>query len=579
MADDDTKPASSELPDSPGDHKLTLGADNKLALVLDVPVDEVTLLEDRARVVRRAKVELSAGFSRVRIDGVAPVLSDKTLVGQILDSEKPEVAAAGTEVVDAQVLRRLVTDYDDPDRAPAPNEAALAAELRKQDAEIKALENTSALLDRQAGSIDKIAQLTYAELSEDVSFGRSIGEEWPARLDELQRSERELRERLVALAHDIEERKQARSRLQMRIESQRNPAERQWAAIEAVLSVERAGTYLLAFEYVVPGACWRPYHTARLIEEESPVARTGAGESGQKKPKSSSRKARLVFATDACVWQNTGEDWRNAALVLSTERASLGTEPPLLDNDILAVRRKSDEVVVETREQDIQTTGLGADAPAAREAASLPGIDDGGMTRNFRAPHRTSVPADGRPHRVALQSFESDAEIELLAMPELAECVLTKTEQANRGDGPILAGPVDLIRQSGLVGRTQVLFVAAGERFKLGWGPEPDLRLKRFTETTEEKSRLLSSWIERTHKVYIMLSNLGDRVHAISITERIPVSEIDKVKIQVDGDKTTGSQKPNENGFLVWQVDLAARGYERIQLQYQVKKHEDVRGL
>lgn len=561
-----------------------------IALVADIPVDEVTLLEDRARVVRKGVIELGAGLTRLRIEGVAPVLSDKTLTGDVLagpdgssdsaaesgDAEDEQKKSLGAELVDAQVTRRLMVSYDDPGREAAPDEAGLQAELKEREAEIKQLETENAMLERHAGGLDKIAQLTYTELTEDVSWGREIGAQWSGRMDELQASERDARQRALAATLDLEERKRARHRLQLRIERLHNPPEREWAAIEAVVSVERAGAYTLVFDYVVPGACWRPYHSAQLFEPD-PGSDADGEDRGDDKGQSDA--SRVVFASDACVWQSTGEDWNDVQLVFSTERASLGTDPPTLSSDLLHVRRKSDDVVVETRQQEIQTAGLGAGESATREAPELPGIDDGGVVRNFRAPSRSSIPADGRPYRIAISSFESPASVELVAMPELVECVLTKSVQENRSKVPILAGPVDLIRRSGLVGRTQVLYVAAGEKFEIGWGPEPDLRIKRTTEVTEDKSRLLSSWMERSHKVYVMLSNLGDRTHAIEVTERIPVSEIDKVKIQLDSEETTGGKKPDDNGFVTWRVDLASRGYERVQLCYQLKKHEDVRGI
>src|SRR5690606_5568296 len=42
------------------------------------------VLEDRAHVVRRGRVELPAGTSRLRIHGVAPVLADKTLCAALV---------------------------------------------------------------------------------------------------------------------------------------------------------------------------------------------------------------------------------------------------------------------------------------------------------------------------------------------------------------------------------------------------------------------------------------------------------------------------------------------------------------
>ncbi|MCA9687369.1 MAG: DUF4140 domain-containing protein, partial [Myxococcales bacterium] len=48
-------------------------------IAAELPVVEVTLLEDRALVVRRGVVELAVGRTQLRVDGVAPVLVDKTL--------------------------------------------------------------------------------------------------------------------------------------------------------------------------------------------------------------------------------------------------------------------------------------------------------------------------------------------------------------------------------------------------------------------------------------------------------------------------------------------------------------------
>jgi uncharacterized protein (TIGR02231 family) len=534
------------------------------AAIIDVPVREVTLLEDRARVVRRGELALDAGLSRVRVEAVAPALSDKTLTATI--------AGPGAMVADARVFRRLMVSFDEPGRAAEEPGAILAAELERLDDVIDELETERILVERHAAGFEQIAQMTFAELSEDVGWGRAIGAEWAQRLDQLRDAERGLRERQVELAGELEERRRERQRLHERMVQGTHRQEREWAAVDLDITATEAGTYTIEIEYVVPGACWRPYHTAQLMAAGTAAAGAEADESDAE------AGWRMVFVTDACVWQNTGEDWDDVQLILSTERASLGISPPVLYSDIVRVKRRSEAVVVEAREQEIQTTGLGTgdDVPVAQD---LPGIDDGGVVLNLRAARRSSVPADGRPYRIELARFTSEAEVELVAMPELASCVFFKSMQRNNGKGPILAGPVDLIRQSGLVGRTEVLFIAAGERFELGWGPEPDLRVRRDTEVTEEKSRLLSAWVERTHEIEVRLSNLSGREHRVMVTERIPISEIDKVKIDIDSHETTDSERPDANGFVTWQVTLPAGGHQRIALAYTLKKHEDVVGI
>jgi hypothetical protein len=187
------------------------------------------------------------------------------------------------------------------------------------------------------------------------------------------------------------------------------------------------------------------------------------------------------------VWQNTGEAWEAAELLLSTERPSLGKDPPLFANDWLTVQRKQEQLVVETREEDVHTAGLGAAPGAAQAMRTVPGIDDGGEAKVLRAASRATIATDGRPHCVPLFSFDADAKSELVMYPALAPLAIRKSTQPNGSSQPILAGPVDLVEESGYVGRTQVLFVAPGERFELGWGPDPGVRARRMVEEVEEE--------------------------------------------------------------------------------------------
>jgi uncharacterized protein (TIGR02231 family) len=282
------------------------------------------------------------------------------------------------------------------------------------------------------------------------------------------------------------------------------------------------------------------------------------------------------FECEGSAWQNTGEDWVDVALCFSTERASLGAEPPLLESDVLAVTRKSPTLLVHERDQRIEQAGLGA---GQARAEGLPGIDDGGDVQRLRAQHKATVPSDGRPYRVPLFSFEAAAETELVTMPELEAAVILKSVQTNAGPHPLLAGPVDLIQDSGFVGRASVLFVAAGEKFALGWGPDGALRVQREVEQLKEESNLLGSWTTRAHEVRVHLSNLGNAPKVVRVTERIPVSEIEKVQITPLLEHTTESKRPDDRGFLEWTITLPAFARETVRLRYLVKKHSDVVGL
>lgn len=503
----------------------------------ELAVAKVTLLEDRAHVSRRGAIDLEGGVTRVRIDEVSPIIADKSLIARCGDET--------VRVVDARVVRRA---------ADTTTNKHLRDELRH---EAEALEEQLArkqndrTTDReQLELLDDLARVTLDEIAVDVAWGTAPDAATDGKLDELAGERRRLRAELVRHDRAVARLEAERERLSKRRRELDDPSATIEAWLEIDLHASAAGTHTFEIDYVVPGACWRPYHTAELGDAE------------------------VRFSTDGCVWQHTGEDWRDVELVFSTERASLGTEPPELTSDVLRVQRRATVLEVETRDTVVKEASAGGVTSEA-----LPGIDDGGDPLALRASSRTTVVSDGRPHRVPLCTFTTAATTKLLCQAELDTAVLLVSTQTNAAPNPILAGPVDLIRGSGLCGKTSVLFIGPGEHFELGWGPETEVRAQRDVDITEHEAGLLSSWVESHHKIEVRLSNLGATARELVVRERIPVSEIAKVKVKPLPADTTERRMPDEDGFVEWHVSLPARGTACVVLKYVVEKHTDVVGL
>jgi uncharacterized protein (TIGR02231 family) len=515
-------------------------------LTASVPVVEVTLLEDRALVVRRGKIDLPPGRSRLRLDRVAPVLVDKTLTATLRASEGEPELPEGVRVRDAKVVRLWVTS--DAQRPEALVELGLAQ--RAKQAERKAAHERRELLDRE-----------LHELVEDVGWAKQESASWAKHIDQLEQRQHELGQQrcvadqtIAAIDRDLQD-------LQNQITARATVESWARAAIELELvNSEPLGRSVeLRVDYLVPGALWRPWHTARLIEQDG--------------------QAKLEFRCEGCVWQSTGEDWHDVQLVFSTERPSLGVTPPLLQTDTLRIRKKGATVEVQTRDQKVHTAGLGADASASKQVAQddLPGIDDGGEALVLRGLAKASVPSDGKPYRVPIFSFESPAETALICTPELVGAVLLRSRQTNHASHPLLAGPVDLVRHSGLVGRTSILFIAPSERFELGWGPDSSLRVHRSVELLEQERKTLSSWTRKPRKVEVKLSNLGPEPRTIEVKERIAVSEVEKVEVELV--EASRKAKPDKDGFVTWEVRLPGFGHEELLLHWTLVVHDDVVGL
>ena len=224
----------------------------------------------------------------------------------------------------------------------------------------------------------------------------------------------------------------------------------------------------------------------------------------------------------------------------------------------------------------MQTTGLGAGAEPG--TVELPGVDDGGEVRNLRPATKATIPSDGRPYRVPLFAFDTPAEVQYVLMPELSRQVILKSIQTNSSQFPILAGPVDLVRSTEFVGKTSVMFIAPGEKFALGWGPDGAMRIQRTEEEKREQNRE-TKWNRVTISRKLFLSNIGAEARTIKITERVPVSELEQVKVEVLKKKTTDGVQPDKQGFCTWNWTLEPYSQAQISLVFQVEAAPEVRGI
>ena len=98
-------------------------------------------------------------------------------------------------------------------------------------------------------------------------------------------------------------------------------------------------------------------------------------------------------------------------------------------------------------------------------------------------------------------------------------------------------------------------------------------------ETSDDDRAMLSAWIKRQHTIESRMSNRGAAHRSVAVRERLPVSEIDRVKIAFDARHSTPGHGPDADGFIDWRVELEHFGQGTVELRYALDKHQDVAGI
>ncbi|MFC9289467.1 DUF4139 domain-containing protein [Streptomyces sp. NPDC057052] len=511
-----------------------------------LPVTAVTCLEDRAHVERAAVLDLRAGVQRLRLGPVSALAVDRTLHAEL-------TAGHGATVLDVRIVRAWTP------RGPLPSadgDSDLRRHVHALEEERLAVEQRRDRLRSRLDLLGRLAADLLREIGEGAGHGETEGPRWARELDRVDAERdtcgerlRAAEARLTALAAELAEAQRAVDL------AETEPAELV-GYVELTVEAGRAGPVGLRLTHLTPCALWRPAYRA-VLDGDS-----------------------LTLETDAMVWQRTGEDWSDVRLTLSTARSASAAEPPRLREDRLtltdrtAAERRT--VDVELREQEIGDLG-----PAP--VLGLPGVADGGETRVLNAPAPVSVPADGRAHRVPLSAFTTVARSEYACAPELSPLVTRVARFDNRSGHALLAGPVDLVRDSGFTGRGTLDFTAPGAPVELAFGSCDDYRVVRHAEESHASPGLTQRTVT-THTVRLHLSRFSapaERAEqTVAVRERVPVSEVSAVEVRLREEACSPvPDTVDAEGIVRWDVVLPPGGRRTITLVYELSASAKVTGL
>jgi uncharacterized protein (TIGR02231 family) len=512
---------------------ITFGAEQH-RLQTTSRITSVTVYPDRAMTTRNAGLSLKPGSYLVTFDNLPPLVQD--------DSVRVEGrGSAGVAIVGLEV-KRVFLELSGDKRVKEIDEEILSLERQSGglDAKKAGLVSQKAFLDSirvaWGDRISKelaIGKPTSAELLEASAFvgaGVTKAEEQTRNLDT---EKRQIRDRIDALRRQRDEAAGTR-----RKESK---------TVEVGLEVSREGTLTLDLSAVTAQAGWEPSYDVRLAAD--------------------GRTAGLTFR--ALVRQQTGEDWTDVDLTLSTARPSAGGAPPELypwrisfyrpmpmAAPVMAAAPRgamklgramgdaADYGTAEVGQESSPAEYLTAEASSQQTSVS------------FHIPRTVDIPSDNSQHGSVIAMEQLPVSLEFLALPKLSSFVFLKSEIINRASYPLLPGRVNIFTGSTFSGSSQLKKVASGEKFDLFFGADDQVTVKR-EELKQHAEAGLFGKNRMSYRYRIEVHNFRKDDQTVTVRDQLPLAGDAEIKVSLD----EPSIKPDEirdDGRLTWKLPLKA---------------------
>ena len=518
-------------------------------------ITAVTVYADRALTTRSANLDLKPGSYLIAFDSLPVLIQD--------DSVRVEgKGSAGATIVGLEIKRAFL-------------EQSGEKRVKELDDEIRGLELRSGTLDAKQAGLS--AQKTFLEsirvawgdrISKELAIGRPSTAELQdasgfvgtgvTKVEELTREiaveKKIIKDKIDALRRQRDEATGSRRK--------------ETKSVEVTVEIARAGNLTLELSTVIPQAGWQPAYDVRL----APDAKT----------------AELTFR--ALVRQQTGEDWKDIDLTLSTAHPATGGAPPELRPwrisffrpRPLAAPMMSAAPVRAKKAAGMQAESFRSDNALAEEAPAAfatAQISDEQSSVAFHIPRPLDIPADGTRHGAVVAIEQLPITMEFLAIPKVSPYVFLKSEMVNRAAYPLLPGQVNTFTGNTYTGSSQLKKVAAGEKFDLFFGADDQVTVKR-EELQQRKEAGIFSKNRVSYRYRLELSNFRKDPLLVTLRDQLPVPGDEEIKVALD----EPSMKPEEikaDGTITWKTPLQAGEKKELTFGIVVEypKDREITGL
>jgi len=525
------------------------------AAALPSSIGAVTVYQDRAVVTRAANSELAAGEHELVLENLPASLQENSL----------QVSAKSTG--QATLLDVKVSDV---------YQAATANErVRQIEAQIDKLVSRQAALDDEAAVLDNQRELILMMqrgATEPAKDGARLT------LDELKAiqtlSAESLATTLAGLRRVAEQKTELEremTALQTQLGLVRGESGRRTKTVTLRVNMARAGKLDLALSYAVAGARWTPAYDARLRPAD--------------------RNVDLGYF--GVIRQNTGEDWKNVKLTLSTARPSLGGGAPTLRPWIIDVAAPPPppRPVAAPAPAAVQAEMHAKRAPRAsamEDSAVLPEpeaevievstaqVQNAATSASFQIKNPATLLSDNTTQRVAIATAKLPAALQYQSTPGLRETVYLTAQASNNTDFPFLAGPLNTFLDDAFVASGAMKAVMPGEKLELALGADDGISIKRqLVNRYTESTGFSGSGKRVTYEYKITVKNNKATKEQVSFTDRLPISRNEKIVVKLLS-PSERDIKREEDGKLVWEWELEPGKSRETVLKFSVDYPGDI---
>jgi uncharacterized protein (TIGR02231 family) len=510
----------------------------QLAIADDIVVDskpaKVTVFQNQAQIFSQVKANLVAGNNTIYIENIASSIDPNTI----------QIAGQGDIVI-------LSTKYGQNFIAAPQNSGRLRILKDSLSLTQDALRSNQLNLD----IYERERELLKANYAINTSSTGTSPDKIKAHADFFRLRMADINSNILKLEKAITQNKEQNDKIQRQIVAlyEKRPSVGQ--IMVQVLAKSRTAAQL-ELSYVAYNAGWNPVYDIRAHDTKSPI----------------------TLGYKANVWQQTGIDWPQVQLQLSTTNPSLGGNKPEIGTQWVDFYQPAPPVMYRSKSkeaknlEEVVVMDAAAPAPAAMEAqtaADYTTVQDNGLAVSFDIAMPYTINHGGSPQLVDIQQHDLSGRFQYYAAPKLDTDAfllanITGWEQYN-----LLPGQAKIFFEGAYIGESYISGNNTTDSLSIGMGRDKRINIKREKVKDMTSKKTIGANIRESYGYKITIRNTKKEAVNIQVDDQLPVSQ--NADIEVLDTSYAGGSLNTETGKITWDISLKPGETKVLELKYSIK--------
>jgi uncharacterized protein (TIGR02231 family) len=524
---------------------------------------EVTVYSQGAQLHHKANFNVKVGVTEIIVEGISPYIDARSIqvkaIGNvvILDSKfstyYPQPTAVSVDGIPLKIKKDIKLLED--------SLKIMAFDIQEIQDEIDVLNATKNILTNN-GVIRG-----QGKVNDSLNLLKQAVDYYSLKMVELNK-------KLLVLNKRKQERMEKKRGMDERLQDYRNyenngnykPQEntKPIPRVTITVSSKELVTGKLNLSYVVSNAGWTPYYDLRS------EASTG----------------KLSLTYKAQVYQNTGLDWNDVKLNISTNNPRANKTKPELNPwyiDYTAYRQVTEkksrmEYLSETNaipqaafnQGFTMSEEVGKDAMTADQFTT---VVHHLIAAEFKIDLPYNIKSNNEQHMVLIKQAELDTKFKYYSVPKMDPGVYLVAQMTKLDELQLVPAKANIYFDGSYIGETYIDPTTMDDTLNLSLGKDPNIVVKRTLLKKDSKEKIIGEKKERTFAYQFEVLNLKSSAIELVIQDQLPVTQ--NADITIEATELSKGKQDDVSGLIEWTLNLKGKETKKFDFNFKVKHAKD----